>query len=61
MFYDEKAKKILKEQMIRCEDNDRILTPIVKESDSLFRIVVDAYNLGVINGKQAERARRAHI
>jgi hypothetical protein len=56
----EKAKMILGEQLISQELWDNILGPIIKESDSLFKIASNAYNLGVINGKQAERARRAH-
>ena len=53
------AEKILGEQLISQELLDSVLRPIIKESDSLFKMVSNAYSLGVINGKQAERARRA--
>ena len=59
MNYNENTKKILGEQKISCEDHNNILTSIIRETDSLYQIVVHAYYLGLINGKQAERTRRA--
>lgn len=59
MNYNEQTRKILSEQLISCEDNENIFIPLVKDSSgSIFRLVTDAYYLGLINGKQAERNKR---
>ncbi len=58
MNYEE-TKRILGEQRISQELWDNTLGPIIKGSDSLYRIVVHAYFSGMIAGKQQERARRA--
>lgn len=59
MRYNEETRKILGKQKFSDKDNENIFKPLVKDSDSIFRLVTSAYYLGLINGKRAERARRA--
>ena len=60
MNYNEKVKSILGYQEAKQGDVDNIIIPLINSSKhSLYLLAVDLYYLGVINGKQAERARRA--
>lgn len=59
MKFNEQTKTILNQQM----NSDGIVddvTAIIKDENSLTVIALTAYHLGLINGKQSERSRRAH-
>lgn len=59
MKFNEQTKKIINQQM---NSNDIVdaVTAIIEAEDSLTAIALNAYHLGLINGKRAERSRRAH-
>jgi hypothetical protein len=58
MNYNEQTRKILGKQKFSSEDNENIFKPLVKDSDSIFRLVTSAYYLGLINGKRSERSKQ---
>ncbi len=59
MKFNEQTKKILNQQMNSDEIMDNIGS-IIENENSLIVIALNAYHLGLINGKRSERSRRAH-
>jgi hypothetical protein len=58
MRYNEETKKVLDQQMNKNPDVDD-LGQIISTGDCLTVIAFRSYHLGMINGKQSERAKRA--